>query len=582
MYKTCYKIGIQNKIYRGFVYKADPLFESQRTVVTEGVAICNPIDTIEIGEEYPVTAYVLPGNNMLNDNLVKFKSLNPNVCSVECGVIKGISEGTTVIRAYDNQEQFVDEMAISVTTPTTQTISTTEIYAVDLSSYNISSDNTNAEATTNGIIEALNYASNNNYKKIIFPNGEYLITPSVAVNPMQYVIDIPSDLIVDFSESTINIEPTDQSLTGYNMITFGRNGTCKNSKLINAKIVGDLKTHTNNAENDLSEHCVNVSFWDSENCGLENCDLSYSPGFNIQPIVKIKDISKDMKPIYGTRTEQGKFDDQGNTIEANKWWRTTEYIDISTLKDHFEIGNPEGYQGYTALAARLYDICFYDVNKNFISKLEYCLQFYRYKLPDNAHYCKISFNQTNQPSGNIGGSYSSSDTVAVIYTQTEPYKCFIRNCYIHHNHDLGIAMTGGKRWLLENNTFSNNGYHYDFAVNADIDYEDGWDSCNGDIIRNNTFNSNKGIVLLSGINITIHDNTFNKNINAFGTAKNKRTQMFRCYKNNYNSCGTMEAYVQNECVFAKNIMSGGSLLVVKNNYHTNSLYTVRMFDNIYS
>ena len=26
-------------------------------------------------------------------------------------------------------------------------------------------------------------------------------------------------------------------------------------------------------------------------------------------------------------------------------------------------------------------------------------------------------------------------------------------------------MTGGKRWLLENNIFSDNGYYYGFAVN---------------------------------------------------------------------------------------------------------------------
>ena len=139
-------------------------------------------------------------------------------------------------------------------------------------------------------------------------------------------------------------------------------------------------------------------------------------------------------------------------------------------------------------------------------------------------------------------------------------------------------MTGGKRWLLENNTFSNNG-NDPSAVNADIDYEDGWDSCSGDIIRNNTFNSNKGIVMLSSISTVLHDNIFNNTINAFGTSENKRVQFFRSYDNTYNNC-TITAYIQNECVFAKNIMENSSL-VVKNNYHTNSLYTVRMFDNVY-
>lgn len=569
---TAYLGGAMQKI-NFYISKIAKLFTQKRTTV-DGVVICNPIDSLEVGDEYSLLAYLTPGNNMLNDNLVICNSNNKAVATVTCGVIKAISTGSAIITVKDYSGIYSASMSLTVKPKEVVNITNSEIYTVDLSSYNILSDNTNAASTTTGIIEALNYASSNNFKKIVFPEGEYLITPSVASMPTSFVIDIPSNLIVDFSNSIINIEPTDQSLTGYNMITFGRNGSCKNSKLINAKIVGDLKTHTTNAENDLNEHCVSVSFWDSENCGLEDCELSYSPGFNIQPIVKVNNIINDMKPIHATKTEQGKFDEQGNLIDVAKWWRTTEYIDISTLKNHFEIGNPEGYQGYTALIARLYEICFYDTNKNFISKIENCLQFYRYKLPANAHYCKISFNQTNQPSGNIGGSYSSSDTVAVIYTQTEPYKCYIRNCYIHHNHDLGIAMTGGKRWLLENNIFSDNGYHYNFAVNADIDYEDGWDSCSGDIIRNNTFNSSKGIVMLSSISTVLHDNVFNNGINVFGTSENRRVQFTRVYNNEYNNCN-ITAYIQNECVFAYNDMNN-STISLKAKYHSDGKYDLRI------
>ena len=386
---TAYLGGAMQKI-NFYISKIAKLFTQKRTTV-DGVVICNPIDSLEVGDEYSLLAYLTPGNNMLNDNLVICNSNNKTVATITCGVIKAVSPGSAVITVKDYSGIYSASMSLTVKPKEVVNITNSEIYTVDLSSYNISSDNTNATSTTTGIIEALNYASSNNYKKIVFPEGEYLITPSVASMPTSFVIDIPSNLIVDFSNSVINIEPTDQSLTGYNMITFGRNGSCKNSKLINTKIVGDLKTHTTNAENDLNEHCVSVSFWDSENCGLEDCELSYSPGFNIQPIVKVNNIINDMKPIHAIQTEQGKFDEQGNLIDVAKWWRTTEYIDISTLKNHFEIGNPEGYQGYTALVARLYEICFYDVDKNFISKLENCLQFYRYDLPNNTHYCKISF-----------------------------------------------------------------------------------------------------------------------------------------------------------------------------------------------
>lgn len=56
MYKTVYRMGIQNKRYRGRIYRANSLFVSKRST-TDGVVICNPIDTIEIGEEYTVRMF---------------------------------------------------------------------------------------------------------------------------------------------------------------------------------------------------------------------------------------------------------------------------------------------------------------------------------------------------------------------------------------------------------------------------------------------------------------------------------------------------------------------------------------------
>lgn len=575
---TKIKAILNNKVNKFIISPIIKLFTQQRTVATTGVVICNPIDILEVGEEYALIAYLLPGNNMLNDNLVKFNSSNPSVATIKCGVIKAISEGTTVITVKDYDSRIYSaKMTLTVKARPVVSISDSETYTVNAVDYLISLNGTNSSNTTSGIISALNYASSNGYKKIKFPYGTYLVTPSKASDTLN-VIQIPSNIVIDFQNSIINIEDTEISLTGYNMFTFGKYSKCENSSIINANIVGEVERTTQGANN-LSEHCVSVAFYDAENCGLDNCDTSYSPGFNIQGNMVIN--IQEMTPIHGDDTESGRYDENGNNKEEAKWWRTKSKLDISNLKGNtFVLGNCEGYQGYTALVARLYEICFYDKDNNFISKIENCLQFLSYKKPSNATRCTIAFHQTNQPSGNIGGSYSSEDTVACIYSNYEPYKCYIKKCNIHDNHDLGIAMTGGKRWLLENNTFSNNG-NDPSAVNADIDYEDGWDSCSGDIIRNNTFNSNKGIVMLSSISTVLHDNIFNNTINAFGTSENKRVQFFRSYDNIYNNC-TITAYIQNECVFAENIMSGASSLVVKNNYHTNSLYTVRMFDNVYS
>lgn len=49
-----------------------------------GVVIVNPIQDLYIGQEYVLIAYVIPEYYMW-DNLVKFTSDNPDVCSVAWG-----------------------------------------------------------------------------------------------------------------------------------------------------------------------------------------------------------------------------------------------------------------------------------------------------------------------------------------------------------------------------------------------------------------------------------------------------------------------------------------------------------------
>ena len=569
---TVHKVSI-------FIEKIVKIFTQQRKTVN-GIVICNPISNITVGDEYALMAYLLPANNMLNDNLVVISSSNPSVITIEYGVLKAVSVGTARITVEDYDRKYRKSISIAVTEKEISTISESEIYTVNASNYEISIDGTNDVATTNGIISAIAFASNNGYKKIIFPKGKYTVTPEVATNPTKYVIDIPSNLIVDFNNSTVNISPTDISLTGYRMFTFGAINHCENSSIINTNIVGDILTNSNKPDK-LSEFCISVHFYDATNCGLDNCDLSYSAGHNISSL-RYPKTTDAMKPILGSNTEAGKYDEYGNEVTIEKWWRTINKIDISALYGSFELGNIEGYSGYTALVARLYDICFYDINNKFISSIQNCLQFYRYELPIDAYYCSISFHQTNQPSGDIGGIYGGLGTVATIYTNTEPLYCYIRKCNIHHNHDLGMAITGGKHWYIEKNTFEENGYHYNFAVNSDIDIEDGWDSCNNIVIRNNTFNSSIGIVMVSSINTIIHDNVFNNSTQILGaeSGTNGRVQFFRIYKNTYTGT-TVSIVVQNECVLAENTFNN---CIVKTpvTYHTGAEYTCRLMKNIYN
>ena len=140
---TVHKVNI-------FIEKIVKIFTQQRKTVN-GIVICNPISNITVGDEYALMAYLLPANNMLNDNLVVISSSNPSVITIEYGVLKAVSVGTARITVEDYDRKYRKSISIAVTEKEISTISESEIYTVNASNYEISIDGTNDVATTNGI-----------------------------------------------------------------------------------------------------------------------------------------------------------------------------------------------------------------------------------------------------------------------------------------------------------------------------------------------------------------------------------------------------------------------------------------------
>ena len=532
------------------------------------VIIENPINEIDVEEEYSLYSVILneitsdkkTPYEYSDDNFVKYESLNPSICSVKNGVLKGVSEGSTNIIAKDITGTITTSMPITVVKNEEYVPTENEIYNVSLPCTTTNGvlhiDNTNSEETTKAIQDLLVYCTENNKRKIVFPKGRYLISPEYGS------IRIPSNLIIDFNNSDINIEESSKTATGYDMILFLDS---EYSKIINANIYGERFTMSATTGH---EACQSVVF--SGTCyksGLENCKISQSPGFNIG--AKISGLIRC--PLRLSNIESGNINDDGTVSDevVDYCYRSKDYINITSLTyNRFGFGNRQGYEGYSYLSARVYDIYFYDENKQFISCIKSCLQYFVYDKPTNAKYAKIVFYQTFMPT-NCEGDFSS---VAMIYSQNVPNKCFIRNCILEDNYSTAIQPNSGDNWVIENNIFRRNGYR-DPA--SQIDWEDGRNNIHGHIVRNNTFEDGGAVTFVACSCMVFHNNILKNNSFRHGD----EVQNSRIWLNQFvGSKSVVDIKTKTDMVFSQNYFIDGATYTLSP--PTNVNFKIHNFENV--
>jgi len=193
-----------------------------------------------------------------------------------------------------------------------------------------------------------------------------------------------------------------------------------------------------------------------------------------------------------------------------------------------------------------------------------------YDKPPNAWYAKIVIYQQVPPTAQD----TDFSAVAFLRSYDMPVKCFIRYCTIEDNVSTGFALTGGRQWVIEHNTWSRNGKR---MPSCDIDWEDGWELSIGDVCRHNTFNSESGIIFSGNQNVALLNNTFNQsNLTTWGRAVN-----FKILNNIFNgrpADRNLSIATGGESYFAKNILKGVTYATKK--LHETANYRVETFDNV--
>lgn len=133
--------------------------------------------------------------------------------------------------------------------------------------FGISSNGKNADSTTKGINEAIDYASRNNIEYIRFEKGIYAIWGITTTNMEEAGIILKSNLHIDFNNSIIKQEVNDS--IAYISVSIQ---DCNNVEISNGVIVGDRKEHEF-VEDSTSQWGHGVCIKDSNNITLNNLEI---------------------------------------------------------------------------------------------------------------------------------------------------------------------------------------------------------------------------------------------------------------------------------------------------------------------
>ncbi|HCE43277.1 MAG TPA: hypothetical protein DET40_06995 [Lentisphaeria bacterium] len=294
----------------------------------------------------------------------------------------------------------------------------------------------------------------------------------------------------------------------------------ENSSLRNGTILGerDFKEqfYPKWQKDANTEGALAISFAEGRNNGIEGMTVRKGIGFNMASRLGQHSygiVGVGAVPLKHTGLEFGNLDQDGSPIESTTVQRTKEFIDISAIKETYELGCPLGYMGYNVLRARIYDIYFYDSDKVLLDKKRGALTSRKYSKPQNSKYVKVVL---HWDTAITSGAADFRDSIGFFTDYRPPTKNYIRNCIIEDNFSTGMAACGGINWLIEGNTFRRNGGR---MPGCDIDWEDGWEYSQDDIVRNNSFESRNGLIVCAGLNHVFKNNVMKGNTTVYARSQ---------------------------------------------------------------
>lgn len=417
--------------------------------------------------------------------------------------MNNVVSGGLDLRYYTKPE--IDAMALTGQVNS----SSSSIYVLDLTTWSVNNNGTDAVNTTKGINDAMVWAVLNGYKEMLLPKGTYLIDETSPIEPQ-------SNFTLNLNGSSLKIRSNDQS--EYSVINFQKNQV--HSRITNGKIIGDREVHDySSGGSHEAGYGIQVGSFSPPDSGgsnarniiLDNLDIYNFTGDSVALCSAFGQISP-FPTSLASSWEQGDIDpSNGNLLASTSKIRSTLKFSMTQLPivnySYFGLyGNGYGDLGKDIICD-FYNVIFYKADNSFHSSKTLVQFFDEVEVPLNVSYAKVVLHQSTVP--------ASANCSINVRVPTFPQYVYIEKCNLHHNRRLGISICGAKNVYIEENAI----HHIGGTSNTTgtdpqggIDIEDGYDLNQFIHIHKNSFHDNEkyNIIAVNGKCIYISNNTLLK------------------------------------------------------------------------
>lgn len=487
---------------------ATPMGAGMRRAAIRGIVAANAGGEIPVGRVERIIAHLLPYETV-GANPFRIASSDPAVVRADDAgkIIEALRPGRATVMVSTLDGKFRDAVAYQVVAPAAP--APVKALMVDPKRFGLVydvADEASAKANSAGLQAALDFAGSNGMNRVVLEKGRKLyIEPRDGIHMV-------SGVVFDLNGSELLLRPNDYPR--YSALRFAsRKGAAQpveNAAIVNGTITGERdekEAHFPNwARTPATEGGCSIIFGEGRNNGISNLVVRKSIGFNMSSgngMSAPGSVNFASRPLGVRNMELGAFDAKGNPIDEPARIRSTQPIDLAGLKtDFYVVGYPLGYQGYPYVNSRIYDVCFYDADQKFLGLERGRFRNRKYAIPQGAVSARFSFYHPEVPTA---GNSDFHGGFAFVHNPQLPDGNFIVDCVIEDNYSCGFAACGGQRWVIRNNVFRRNGGR---MPGCDIDWEDGWEYMQGDLIEGNSFESRVNVITCAGAGFVFRGNTF--------------------------------------------------------------------------
>ncbi|MEH7109018.1 right-handed parallel beta-helix repeat-containing protein [Bacillus sp. JJ1764] len=429
-------------------------------------------------------------------------------------------------------------------------------YVLELDRWGVSNtvsnfgDKTLSTNNSNGINNAIVWASQQGYTEFVFPRGVYLIDETIPIQPQSF-------MTLNLGGSTLRIR--NNGLASYSVISFKQNQMF--SRVTNGIIQGDRYNHDYTTPGQAATHewgmgilfpnVVNSNKGEGTNTrfiSIDNIEFLDLTGDAVSLFATGGAIYTTTTPTksYKITFESGSINTKdGSLIADSTKIRSNIFIDLTNSQiTNWKYFGVYGDISYQSLGSEIdgtvpFDIIFYNSNGTYNSSITNVEFFDEIPLPDGATSAKIVLHQANIPSSTGNGLTLRSMTI--------PKFTFIEKCHIHHNRRLGVALQGAKFVWVKNNDI----HHISgTGPSAALDVEDNY-ALNQNLWIEDNFlhDSPLQLIFVRGKNFHIKNNKIERGIGITGYPGVSKLYI------NGNYFKDTSVNINGECIIDNNILN---------------------------